>query len=47
MLASRNLLDLSPEEAGSYILVSNMYAGSGMLDEIEKVRTAMNDLKFK
>ncbi|XWS59140.1 hypothetical protein CRYUN_Cryun08bG0096600 [Craigia yunnanensis] len=46
MLASRNLLDLSPEEAGSYVLVSNMCAGSGMLDEIGKVRTAMNDLKL-
>ncbi|TYJ49534.1 hypothetical protein E1A91_A01G140100v1 [Gossypium mustelinum] len=46
MLASKNLLDLSPEEAGSYILVSNTYAGSGMLDEALKVRTAMNDLKL-
>ncbi|XVF07249.1 hypothetical protein REPUB_Repub06bG0122300 [Reevesia pubescens] len=46
MLASKNLLELSPEEAGSYILVSNMYAGFGMLDEAAKVRTAMNDLKL-
>ncbi|XP_040966648.1 pentatricopeptide repeat-containing protein At2g33680 [Gossypium hirsutum] len=46
MLASKNLLDLSPEEAGSFILVSNTYAGSGMLDEALKVRTAMNDLKL-
>ncbi|OMO71507.1 hypothetical protein COLO4_28208 [Corchorus olitorius] len=46
MLASRKLLDLSPEEAGSYILVSNIYTGSGMLDEAAKVRTAMNDLKL-
>lgn len=46
MLASKKLLDLSPEEAGSYILVSNTYAGSGLLDEAAKVRTTMNDLKL-
>ncbi|XP_022742161.1 pentatricopeptide repeat-containing protein At2g33680-like [Durio zibethinus] len=46
MLASKKLLDLSPAEAGSYILVSNTYAGSGMLDEAAKVRTAMNDLNL-
>ncbi|KAK6289716.1 hypothetical protein POUND7_001257 [Theobroma cacao] len=47
MLASEKLLDLSPEEAGSYILVSNMYAGLGMLDEAAKVRTAMKDFKLR
>ncbi|KAL5539107.1 hypothetical protein UlMin_042328 [Ulmus minor] len=46
MLASKRLLDLEPEEAGSYILVSNMLAGGGMLDEAAKVRTAMKDLKM-
>ncbi|XVE75630.1 hypothetical protein DITRI_Ditri12bG0108700 [Diplodiscus trichospermus] len=46
MLASKKLLDLLPEEAASYVLVSNTYAGSGMLDEAAKVRTAMNDLKL-
>ncbi|CAI0377024.1 unnamed protein product [Linum tenue] len=45
-LASKNLLDLSPEEAGSYILVSNMYAGKGMLPEAARVRTIMNDLNL-
>ncbi|GLT64609.1 hypothetical protein SLA2020_370910 [Shorea laevis] len=45
-LASKNLLDLAPEEAESYILVTNMYAGSGFLDEAAKVRTAMNELKL-
>ncbi|KAK9290257.1 hypothetical protein L1049_008424 [Liquidambar formosana] len=43
--ASKHLLELAPEEAGSYILVSNMYAGRGMLEEAAKVRTVMNDLK--
>ncbi|GMJ11990.1 hypothetical protein like AT2G27610 [Hibiscus trionum] len=46
VLASKILLNLSPEEAGSYILVSNTYAGSGMLDEAAKVRTTMNELKL-
>ncbi|KAM6568413.1 hypothetical protein CsatB_016398 [Cannabis sativa] len=46
MLASKCLLDLKPEEAGSYILVSNMFAGGGMLDEAADVRTVMNDLKL-
>ncbi|KAI9162072.1 hypothetical protein LWI28_023512 [Acer negundo] len=46
MLASKHLLNLEPEEAGSYILVSNIYAGEGMLDEAAKVRTTMNDLKL-
>nr|BAJ53262.1 JMS10C05.5 [Jatropha curcas] len=45
-LASKYLLELSPVEAGSYILVSNMYAGERMLDEAAKVRTVMNDLKL-
>ncbi|KAF3442562.1 hypothetical protein FNV43_RR16478 [Rhamnella rubrinervis] len=44
-LASKRLLDLEPKEAGSYILVSNMYAGEGMLNEAAKVRKIMNDLK--
>ncbi|XP_057982141.1 pentatricopeptide repeat-containing protein At2g33680-like [Malania oleifera] len=44
-MASERLLDLVPREAGSYMLVSNMYAGGGMLDEAAKVRTIMNKLK--
>ncbi|KAL2327024.1 hypothetical protein Fmac_020451 [Flemingia macrophylla] len=44
--ASRKLLDLAPNEASSYILVSNMYAEGGMLEEAAKVRTTMNDLKL-
>ncbi|KHN05970.1 Pentatricopeptide repeat-containing protein [Glycine soja] len=46
MWASRKLLDLAPNEASSYILVSNMYAEGGMLEEAAKIRTAMNDLKL-
>ncbi|KAK7392878.1 hypothetical protein VNO78_21328 [Psophocarpus tetragonolobus] len=46
MWASRKLLGLAPNEASCYILVSNMYAEGGMLEEAAKVRTAMNDLKL-
>ncbi|XP_054783429.1 pentatricopeptide repeat-containing protein At2g33680-like [Prosopis cineraria] len=46
MSASKKLLDLAPNEASSYILISNMYAEGGMLEEAAKVRTAMNDLKL-
>ncbi|KAK7278901.1 hypothetical protein RJT34_23940 [Clitoria ternatea] len=46
MSASRKLLDLAPNEASSYILVSNMYAEGGMLEEAAKVRTAMNDMRL-
>ncbi|CAN1183453.1 Pentatricopeptide repeat-containing protein At3g09040, mitochondrial [Linum perenne] len=45
-LASKKLLDLSPDEAESYILVSNMYAERGMLSEAARVRTIMNDLNL-
>ncbi|KAI4300773.1 hypothetical protein L6164_034109 [Bauhinia variegata] len=44
--ASKKLLELAPNEASAYILVSNMYAGGGMPEEAAKVRTAMNDLKL-
>ncbi|XP_047315382.1 pentatricopeptide repeat-containing protein At5g27110-like [Impatiens glandulifera] len=45
-MASKCLLDLAPEDAGSYMLVSNMYATCGMLDEASKVRTMMKDLNI-
>ncbi|KAM7528609.1 hypothetical protein LguiB_032019 [Lonicera macranthoides] len=44
-IASARLLNLAPKDAGSYILVSNMFAGWGMFDEGSRVRTIMNDLK--
>ncbi|XP_010257207.1 PREDICTED: pentatricopeptide repeat-containing protein At2g33680-like [Nelumbo nucifera] len=44
-VASKFLLDLAPEEAASYILVSNLYTAGGMLNEAAKVRTMMNDRK--
>ncbi|PQQ17845.1 pentatricopeptide repeat-containing protein [Prunus yedoensis var. nudiflora] len=38
-LAAKCLLELEPGEAGSYILVSNMYARGGMFDAAAKFRT--------
>ncbi|GAB4851603.1 hypothetical protein Ancab_031005 [Ancistrocladus abbreviatus] len=46
-IASEHLLSLAPKDAGSYMLVSNMYAGAGMFSEAAKVRTMMNDLKVR
>ncbi|GFY96231.1 hypothetical protein Acr_11g0005370 [Actinidia rufa] len=45
-MASQCLLDLAPKEAGSYMLVSNMYAREGMFNEAARVRIIMNDLKM-
>ncbi|XP_050383706.1 pentatricopeptide repeat-containing protein At2g33680-like [Argentina anserina] len=45
ILASTRLLELEADEAGSYILVSNMYARAGLFEEAAKVRTVMNDLQ--
>ncbi|CAL5434909.1 unnamed protein product [Camellia sinensis] len=45
-MASKHLLDLHPKEAGSYMLVSNIFAGKRMFDEASRVRTVMNDLKI-
>ncbi|KAM7523030.1 hypothetical protein LguiA_012932 [Lonicera macranthoides] len=44
-IALARLLNLAPKDAGSYILVSNMFVGWGMFDEGSRVRTIMNDLK--
>ncbi|XP_058073653.1 pentatricopeptide repeat-containing protein At2g33680-like [Magnolia sinica] len=46
-LASKSLLDLAPDDAASYILVSNMYASGGMLEESAKVRVMMNEKMVK
>ncbi|KAK2443232.1 pentatricopeptide repeat-containing protein, mitochondrial [Trifolium repens] len=36
-----NLLDLKPEDPSSYILLSNVYAGAGMWENVSKVRKLM------
>lgn len=46
-LASKHLLDLVPDDAGSYVLISNMYAGGGMFSDAARVRTLMNNRKMK
>ncbi|KAL2892417.1 hypothetical protein RDABS01_008326 [Bienertia sinuspersici] len=40
---SEHLMRLDPSNSGSYILLSNMYAGFGMWDDVSRVRTVMED----
>ncbi|KAL5982006.1 hypothetical protein ACLOJK_016074 [Asimina triloba] len=46
-LASETLLHLAPDDAASYILVANLYAVGGMLEESAKMRVIMNERKVK
>ncbi|OAY80440.1 Pentatricopeptide repeat-containing protein [Ananas comosus] len=41
--ASNKLLELKPSHHGSYIFLSNMYAGAGRWEDVEKVRVSMKD----
>ncbi|GMN65428.1 hypothetical protein TIFTF001_034501 [Ficus carica] len=38
------LLDLEPEKAENYVLVSNLYAGSGKWDDVKRVRQRMKEI---
>ncbi|KAL5703245.1 hypothetical protein ACHQM5_028360 [Ranunculus cassubicifolius] len=40
-LTSRKLLQLEPMHPGSYIFLSNIYAGAGRWQDVEKVRSSM------
>ncbi|XP_020589612.1 pentatricopeptide repeat-containing protein At1g04840 [Phalaenopsis equestris] len=42
-LAAEKLLKIKPLHAGSQVFVSNMYAGAGMWDSVEKVRSGMKE----
>lgn len=42
-----HLLDLKPEDPSSYILLSNVYAGAGMWENVSKVRKLMMDMEVK
>eukprot|EP01018_Ginkgo_biloba_P008638 Gb_28775 [translate_table: standard] len=44
---AKRLLDLDPQNAAHYVLLSNIYAAAGRWDEIEKVRKIMKDRKVK
>ncbi|KAG9149585.1 hypothetical protein Leryth_021524, partial [Lithospermum erythrorhizon] len=41
------LLEMEPEESGSYILMSNLYAEKGQWDKVAKVRKKMRDKGVK
>eukprot|EP01018_Ginkgo_biloba_P037427 Gb_17092 [translate_table: standard] len=42
-----HLFDLEPENAGYYVLLSNIYAAVGRWDDVAKVRTMMRDRRVK
>ncbi|PON36155.1 DYW domain containing protein [Parasponia andersonii] len=41
---AERLLELEPEKAENYVLVSNLYAGSGKWDDVRRVRQRMKEL---
>eukprot|EP01018_Ginkgo_biloba_P019490 Gb_31546 [translate_table: standard] len=44
---AKHLFDLKPENAGAYILLSNIYAAAGRWDDVAKVRITMKDRGLK
>ncbi|KAG6480277.1 pentatricopeptide repeat-containing protein At1g20230-like [Zingiber officinale] len=46
-VATKRLFELEPTNAGNYVLLSNIYASKGMLDEVERVREMMNAMGVK
>lgn len=45
--AAQRALELDPENVGLYVVLSNLYAGAGMWDEIEELREVMKDRGLK
>ncbi|KAB1207559.1 hypothetical protein CJ030_MR7G022861 [Morella rubra] len=46
-LAAQKALDLDPQNAGVYVMLSNLYAKFGMWDEIEQLREVMKERGLK
>ncbi|XP_015895115.3 pentatricopeptide repeat-containing protein At1g08070, chloroplastic [Ziziphus jujuba] len=44
---AEHLFELEPENAGAYVLLSNIYAGAGRWDDVARVRTRLNDQGMK
>eukprot|EP01018_Ginkgo_biloba_P020815 Gb_00204 [translate_table: standard] len=44
---AERLFELVPEDAGYYVLLSNIYAAAGSWEDVEKVRTMMKDRGLK
>lgn len=45
--ATKSILQLDPEDSSAYVLLSNIYADSGMWDEMSKMRRTMKCYKLK
>lgn len=45
--AAEHLFDLEPQNAASYVLLSNVYAAAGKWDDVAKVRRMMKDREVK
>ncbi|KAG6499995.1 pentatricopeptide repeat-containing protein At1g20230-like [Zingiber officinale] len=45
--AAEKLFELEPANAGNYVLLSNIYAAKGMLDEVDRVRDTMKTMGVK
>ncbi|KAF6144077.1 hypothetical protein GIB67_007538 [Kingdonia uniflora] len=46
-LAAKRTLELDPQNVGIYVLLSNLYAGVGMWDEIRELRKVMQEKGLK
>lgn len=46
-IAAENLFKLEPQNAGNYVLLSNIYAANGILDGVDRVRDKMKRLGVK
>lgn len=44
---AERLFQLEPENAGAFVLLSNIYAGAGKWDEVARIRTRLNDKGMK
>jgi pentatricopeptide repeat protein len=44
---AKRLFDLDPENAGHYVVLSNIYAAAGRWDDVEKVREMMKGRRVK
>ncbi|KFK33531.1 hypothetical protein AALP_AA5G025300 [Arabis alpina] len=45
--AAKKVIELDPEDAGTYTLLSNIYANSQKWDSVEEIRTRMRDIGIK
>ncbi|WOL05952.1 hypothetical protein Cni_G14683 [Canna indica] len=46
-IAAEKLFQLEPENAGNYVLLSNIYAAKGMLDGVDRMRDIMKNMGVK